>query len=225
MCGATSAQTQLQDEQIQAYQTAQTMTQEEYGNQQAIYGPMAQQFQSIFNLGPSQEGFSAGEKNTLNAQAVTGTGENYSNAAKALNEQIAGEGGGNESIPSGANTQLKEQVAQRAAQEESSEETQIQEADYNQGRADWQAAGEGLTSIAAGENPLGYENAATGSGTAASNTANQVAQEQNSWVNAAIGAAGSVGGAFLDGFSQAPGGQSGSGVNGAGQAPYGSTSD
>ena len=51
---------------------------------------MAQQFSSIFSMGPSQKGFDQSEENTLNAQAVEGTAENYSQAAKAVNEQTAG---------------------------------------------------------------------------------------------------------------------------------------
>jgi hypothetical protein len=201
MCGATGAQTQLQDEQMQAYQQAQQMTAEQYANQQEIYKPLAVQFHKIFDAGPSQEGFSQGEKDTLDSQAVTGTAQNYSQAAKAVSTSLAGEGGGDEYVPSGARDQLKQEVANSAAQTESNQETQIQEADYNEGHQQWQAAGEGLMSIAAGDNPTAYENAATGAGSAAGTTANQIAQEDNSWINAAIGAAGDIGGGLAGDFS------------------------
>src|ERR1039458_8893424 len=69
MCGATGAQTQLQDEQMQAYQQAQQMTAEQYADQQAVYAPLKAQFDKIFAAGPSQQGFSDEETNTLNAQA------------------------------------------------------------------------------------------------------------------------------------------------------------
>ena len=94
MSGPTGAQVELQDEQIQAYQQAQQMTAEQYANQQAIYGPLSAQFEKIFNAGPDQEGFSDAEKNTLDSQAVTGTAQNYKQAATAVNESLAGEGGG-----------------------------------------------------------------------------------------------------------------------------------
>jgi hypothetical protein len=206
MCGATGAQTQIQDEELQAYQQAQQMTAEEYADQKAIYAPMESQFQSIFAMGPDQEGFSGGEKADLNAQAVEGTATNYGEAAKAVGEKLAAEGGGNAEVSSGGADELKEQVAESAAQSESSQETQIEEADYNQGRQNWQAAGEGLETIASGENPLGYENAETSSGSAAGTTANQIAEEDNSWINAAIGAAGSIGGGFAGDFSFGGGG-------------------
>ena len=197
MCGATAQQTEIGDEQISAYQQAQQLTQEQYADQQAIYGPMSSQFESIFAKGPSQQGFSASEDQNLDAQAVAGTATNYANAAKAVGDATAAEGGGTDPLSSGQQTELKEQTANSSAQEESNEENEINTADYQQGFSEWQNAGAGLESIAAGENPLGYEGAATSSGSAASSTANQIASQQNSWVNAALGAAGSIGGAVI----------------------------
>jgi hypothetical protein len=197
MCGATAQQTEIGDEQIAAYKQAQDLTSKQYANQQAIYGPLATQFQSIFAKGPNQTGFSTPELNSLNAQAVEGTATNYSQAAKSVNESLAAEGGGDNPLPSGGQIQLKQQVANSAAQEQSSEENTINAANYSQGYNEWQNAAGGLQSIAAGENPLGYEGAATSSGSAASDTANQIASQQNSWINAAIGAGGTIGGAAL----------------------------
>lgn len=194
MCGATTAQTNLQQEQLDAYKQAQEMTAAQYADQKAIYAPMAAQFKSIFDLGPSQEGMSQDELNNLNASAVAGTATNYAAAAKAVGEGLAAEGGGNELIGSGGAAQIKAQVAQSAAGELSREESQIKQADYQQGYQQWLQAGRGLETIAAGENPLGYEGASTTAGGAAAETANQIASQENSWINAAIGAAGAIGG-------------------------------
>jgi hypothetical protein len=198
MCGSTSAQNTLQQEQLDAYKEAQQMTAQQYADQQAIYAPMAKQFESIFALGPSQEGFSTDEANALKGTAVAGTATNYANASRAVGESLAAEGGGNEVIGSGGAAQLKAETAQSAAGELSREQTQIKESDYQQGYNQWQAAAGGLESIAAGENPLGYEGAATSAGGAAGTTANQIAEEQNSWINAAVGAAGSLGSAGIE---------------------------
>jgi hypothetical protein len=176
------------------------MTAEQYANQQAIYGPLSAQYESIFAKGPSQQGFSAGETEDLNAQAVEGTAENYQQAAKAVGEQTAAEGGGTNPLPTGAQTALKEEVATSAAGQESQEEQQIQQADYAQGRADWQTAGAGLAGIATGEDPLGFENAESTSGNTANTEANAVASENNSWVSGALGAAGEIGGGFAGDF-------------------------
>jgi hypothetical protein len=199
MCdGPTPQETEIQNDQIQAYQQASQLTQEQYANQQAIYGPMVAKYSSIFNQGPSQQGFSQGEENDLNAQAVEGTAENYSQAAKAVNENLDAEGGGNNPLPSGSQAQLKEEVATSASANESNEENEIQQADFSQGYNEWLNAGQGLTEIAAGENPLGYESAETSSGSAASSTSTEIASQEDSWLNAALGAGGAVGTAVVN---------------------------
>lgn len=197
MCGSTGAQNTLQQEQLDAYKEAQQLTAEQYANQQAIFKPMADQFESIFKLGPSQEGFSDAETNDLNAQAVAGTATNYAQAAKAVGESLAAEGGGNDLISTGGSAQLKAEVAESAARSESQQLSQIKQANYQQGYNQWLNAGQGLEAIASGENPLGYQSGATESGKAAGTTANQIAEENNSWINAALGAAGAIGGAVV----------------------------
>jgi hypothetical protein len=175
-----------------AYQQAQELATQEFGDMQAVYAPMKAQFQSIFDMGPSQEGFSDAEKQNLETGVIEGTARNYSQAARAVGGQLAAGGGGY--MPSGAADQLKLDTALSAAQEKTGEEGQIKEASFQQGRQNWADASKGLLTIASGYNPLGFEEAATRSGTAAANTANQIAQEQNSWINAAIGAVGTIGG-------------------------------
>jgi hypothetical protein len=193
MCGATSAQNSLQAEDLSTLQEYNSAFQQQYANQQAIYGKVSSVLDPILAAGPNQTGFSTGEENTLNSQAVEGTAENYAGAAKAVGEQVAAEGGGNSPISVGGQTELKQQVANSAAQTESGEETQIQEANYNQGRSNFENAEEGEMAIASGENPLGYASAATSQANTTGTIANQIAQENNSWYSAALGAAGSVG--------------------------------
>lgn len=193
MGGPSAEQNELSAEETAAYKQAQQMTAQQYANQQAIYGPMAKQFQSIFDKGPNQQGFSDAEKEGLDAQAVAGTASNYSQAAKAVGESTAAEGGGTNPLPTGASIQLKQEVANSAASSESAQETEINQADYAQGYNEWGNAASGLEAIATGENPLGYENAETNSGNTANTEANAIAEEDNSWINAAIGAAGSIG--------------------------------
>ena len=203
MC-ATSQQENLDAEETQALQNAQQMTAQQYAEQQAIYAPMSAQFQSIFAKGPNQQGFTEGELQNLNAQAVAGTAQNYQQAAKAVGEQTAAEGGGTNPLPTGAQTQLKQEVANSAAQQESGEESQIQQANYQQGYSEWQNAGAGLEAIATGEDPLGYENAENGAAGVANNEANAIASENSSWINAALGSAGAVGGGWAQGGFKTP---------------------
>lgn len=194
MSGPTDQQTQLGDAQLAAYQQASQLTQQQYAHQQAIFAPMVSQFQSIFAKGPGQKGFSDEETAALNSQAVEGTAENYGNAARAVGETMAARGGGTNPLPTGADSAIQSGIATSAAQEQSRQENQINAANYGQGYNEWENAGRGLETIAAGENPLGYQRNQTGAGEAAGTTASQIASEDNSWINAAIGAVGSAAG-------------------------------
>lgn len=201
MCGATQAQTQIQTEQIQQMQDYDNMMKQQYAGQQQIYGQVNSVLQPILQAGPNQEGFSSAEKENLNAQAVEGTAENYKDAAQAVGGQLAAEGGGNVPITTGGGAEIKAEIAQSAAQTQSSEESQIQQADYSQGFNEFQNAENEEMGVAAGENPLGWAGATTSAGSAASSTANQIATENNSWINAALGAAGAIGGGLAGDFT------------------------
>jgi hypothetical protein len=197
MCGATAAQTNLQNEQAQFYQTANQEAAQTYGEDQALLQQMQSVYAPILAKGPNQEGFSAAETQDLNSQAVEGTAENYKQAATAVNESLAAEGGGTNPLSSGAQDELKQQVANSAAQTESGEESQIKQADYQQGYSEFQQATGALEDVSGQYNPTAYGNEAISAGNAEGTTANEIAQENNSWVNAAIGAAGTIGGAAI----------------------------
>jgi hypothetical protein len=196
MSGPTQAQTNLQNEQAQFYQQATQNANTTFGEDQQLLQQLQSIYDPILAKGPNQEGFSQDELNDLNAQATEGTAENYQGAAKAVNENLAAEGGGNISLPDGGADQLKEEVAAASAQQQSAEENQIKQADYAQGYNEFQTATGALEDVSGQLNPIGYSGAATGAGSAEGVTANQIAQENNSWLNATLGAAGAVGGAF-----------------------------
>jgi len=194
MCGASSQQMQLQQAQIDFYNQGTAEAEQTYAEDQSLLKQMQAVYDPILAKGPNQEGFSEAELNDLNATAVDTTAQNYQSAAKAVNEELAAEGGGDSSLTTGAATQLKEQTAESAARQESAEESQIKQADYAQGYNEFQGATAALEDVSGQYNPIGYSGAATGAGSAASTTANEIAQENNSWINAAIGAAASIAG-------------------------------
>jgi hypothetical protein len=194
MSGPTAQQTELGDAQLAAYTQAATLTAQQYADQKAIFAPLVQQFQSIYAKGPGQKGFSDEEEADLSATAEEGTAENYGNAARAVGETEAARGGGTNPLPTGASSAIQSGIATSAAQEESRQESQIEAADYSQGYNEWENAGQGLETIASGENPLGYQSNETSAGSAAGTTADTIASEDDSWLNATIGAVGSAAG-------------------------------
>ncbi len=193
MSGPTAAQTNLQGEQAAFYQTATQEASTTFGEDQSLLSQMTKAYEPILAKGPNQQGFSTPELQSLNAQAVGGTAQNYNQAAKAVGQAQGAEGGGTNPLTGGAQQAEKEQVAESAAQTESGQEQQITQADYQQGYNEWQQAGQELGVVSGQLNPTAYQGGATSAGSAEGTTANQIASEDNSWINAAIGAAGSIG--------------------------------
>lgn len=201
MCGASQQQTQIESEQEQFYQQATLEAKQAYGEDQQLLQQITKVYGPILAKGPNQEGFSAGETADLNAQAVEGTAQNYAGAARAVNENLAAQGGGDIPLTSGGEAELKSEVANASAQTQSQEENQIKEADYQQGYNEFNQAGQAISTASGQLSPTAYTGAATGAGSAAATTANEIAQENNSWINAAIGAAGAIGGGLAGGFA------------------------
>jgi hypothetical protein len=203
MC-ATGAQNTIQQQDIATMQQYDAQQAQQYANQSELYASVKSVLDPILKAGPGQPGFSGAEETALDAQAVEGTAANYRAGAKAVGENLAAEGGGDNPLPTGAQTEMKEQVANSAAAEESQQETQIQEANYQTGRQNFQNAEEGELAIASGENPIGYAGATNSASSNAGTEANAIASEDTSWINSLIGAAGAVGGGWATGGFKTP---------------------
>jgi hypothetical protein len=204
MCGATPEQLNLQQQQADFYAEATKEATDVYGKDQTLLDQMTSVYAPILAKGPNQRGFSDAERENLNAQAVEGTATNYAGATRALNENLATSGGGDIPLTSGESTELKGQMAASSAATQSAEENQIEQADYAQGYNLFQNAGNTLMGVSGQLSPTSYMTGATGAGTAASNTANQIAMENDAWINAAIGAAGSAAGGWAMGGFKMP---------------------
>src|SRR5271166_1661452 len=198
MSGPSSSQIQLGQEQQQFFQEGMQEAATNYGEQQDLLAQMEAVYNPILAKGPNAPGFSPAEQAALDAQAEQGTAANYTQAAKAVGENIAAEGGGSNPLPSGAEAEAKGEVATAAAGQESAEEQQILQANYATGEKEFENAGEELATASGQLNPAGYESAATTAGQAAETTANQINQEKNSWMAPVLGALGSLGSAGLN---------------------------
>lgn len=200
MCGASQQQKDIEASQAAFYDTLTSHYNTAFAESEGILGQLKSSFEPILKAGINQQGFSEGELNNLNSQAVTGTGANYAKAADALSKQQAASGGGNTYIPSGAKTQQQLQLASSAAENESRIQSGITAENYATGRSNYLTAAEGLGNVANALNPTGMANAATGAGSAASTTANEITQANNSWmqlVSAGLGAAGTAAGGYM----------------------------
>jgi hypothetical protein len=194
MC-ASDAQNQLQTQQTAYYTQLQQQDATTFSEFQSILPQITAAYAPILAAGPNQNGFSTAETNDLNTTASEGVSTNYKNASQALREEQAARGGGNTYLPSGVDAQESETLASSAAQQQSAEQLQIQQAGYAQGQTNFNNATQALMGEQGILNPQGAASTATGAGSAASTTAAQISSENNSWEAPLIGAVGAVGGA------------------------------
>lgn len=196
MCGASQGQKDIGQAQSDFYKQLTSEYGTVFGENQSILKSLTASFQPILDAGINQKGFSQGELDNLNSQAVTGTGTNYAKAAAALGASQGAEGGGTAYIPSGAKNQQQAALAESAAANESGIESNIKAADYATGRSNYLTAAEGLGGVAASLSPASFAGAATGAGSAASTTQNEISQAQNSWMNMVSGGLGAAATAY-----------------------------
>lgn len=217
--GATGDQTNLAANLQSFYNTLSTDYGQQFANQNSILSSLNNTLNPIIKAGPNQFGFSTGQTNTLNSQAIQGTGQQYANASKALRESQAAQGGGNTLLPSGVQSQQQSQLASASANQASSELLGIQNAGYQQGNQNFNNAVSGELGISSQYNPLGYAGSATSAGSAAGSELNTIQQENaaaSPW-GAIGGILGGIGGAALGmpGLGASIGSSIGNGASGA----------
>jgi hypothetical protein len=156
-------------------------------------------FTPIAEAGPNQQGFSGPELAALNTQVGEGVGQNYAKASQALNTQLSAQGGGNEYLPSGASAALKSNLASAAANQQSQEQLGVTEANYAQGRQNWQQATGGLNALAQEYNPTAIAGATNTASQNAFGQASQIQQMKNQEESEIAGGIMSLGTGFLTG--------------------------
>lgn len=209
--GASQQQKDISAAQSNYYNVLTQQAQEEFGLASGIFNQLKDMFSPILAAGIDQQGFSKAELDTLNAQVVNQTGANYHNAAQAVNEELAAQGGGNVRIGSGANDLVRERVADSAAQTASNEELQVQENNYATGRQNFLNAAailSGAPGVFSGATAAA--GVANNAGADASQTANEITQANNSWMGLVGGIlGGGLSGWASGGFKMPGGGSSG----------------
>ena len=177
--GASAQQQNIGNSQQAFYNTLSQDYGQQFANQNAILGSLTKALNPIISAGPNQFGFSNGETNSLNSQAIQGTGQQYANASRNLKEQQVASGGGNAVLPSGVQQQQTAGLATNAANQTSNQLLGIQQAGYQQGNNQFNQAVGQLGGVASQYNAAGFAGQATGAGSAAASTANQITQENN----------------------------------------------
>ncbi len=228
--GPSAAQENLASQQAQQaaqesefFKSVQAQQAAQFKNQTDVLDKLNAVWQPIFQAGPSQHGYSQAQLDTLHSIATEGTAADYQKALKATNEQIAARGGGNAVIPSGADNQIRAQIARAGAADSSNKNLQIANADYDTGRQNWLTAGSALNGTLNVYNPAGYTSAATGAGGLANSGLSSAFGDETTLQNernaaspwgAIGGIVGSVAGSFLGPLGTTIGGKIGSSLLG-----------
>jgi hypothetical protein len=170
-----------------------------FAGQSSILGNLTNVLNPIAEAGPSQEGFSGSEKAALTGGAINTNAQNYKNASTVVAEGNAG-AGGNTYAPSGGQGQEAATIASNAAQNTSNTENQITEADYAQGRQNFQGAVGGLENVAQQYNPNATAGEALGANQNAFSQEGSIESQQNAWEGDLTGLVGGLGGAALGAY-------------------------
>lgn len=170
-----------------------------YGQQQGILKGLQAAYNPIVQAGPNQQGFGGAELAALNTSAGEGVGNNYAKASQALNNSLAARGGGSEALPTGASAALKGQLASSAAATQSQANLAITQANYQQGRNNWQNALSGLSNVSQQEAPGQYGQLASSEEATAFSQGKQLAAQKSAELGNIIGDVGSIASSFLPG--------------------------
>lgn len=197
--GASQEQTSLGNSQQAFYDQMTKDYSQQFANQNAILGTLTTTLNPIIAAGPNQYGFNKEQENVLNSQAIQGTGQEYAKAAKALNENIASAGGGDEYLPSGVAKQQQANVAVAGANQASDQLLNVKKAGYDQGYQTYESAISQLGGVAGMYNPNGVAGGANSAGSDAGSTLNQIQQANQAAnpFNAILGAVGGAASAYL----------------------------
>ena len=199
-CGASSQQTDTYNQQSELSKQIMLQGQQVFGSASNVFKDLVSSLAPTVAAGPNQEGFSAAEKAALQSQAITQSGLAYKNAKAAVGNAIASQGGGNTGLTSGANIGVEANLAESAAENTSNELNTINLKNYETGRENYDKAVSGIAGATNVFNPaIGLDNSGTGALEGQSSTANQIAQENNSWVQGVTGALGGIAGGIATG--------------------------
>jgi hypothetical protein len=188
MCGASSSQNEIAQQQQQNFQTLQNQAGQVFGQSSQIFNQLNSAFSPILAAGPGQPGYTPAELSNLQSQAVTQGGIATRNAEQAAGERSAAQGGGTAVLPSGATLDMNANIAEAGAANTANSLAQINLNNAALGRQNWmQAAGvlAGAPSVYGEANS--FNAGGTGAGQAAMGGASTVQQANQEGINDALG--------------------------------------
>lgn len=170
-----------------------------FGEQQDILKSLNSVLSPIVEAGPNQQGYSAAELSALNTQAIDSNARGYNDATKAAASRENAAGGGTSLLPSGVNSQINAEIGNEAEENLSNEQLGITEANYAQGRQNWETALSGELGVSGQESPLGYAGAGTNANSTAFGEAKTIVDQSQAQFANIIGGIEGIGAAAIGG--------------------------
>jgi hypothetical protein len=180
-CKSSGDESAILNQQKSFFTQLQSAYSQRFADQSAVLGSIKSAFSPILAAGVGQFGFTPEETAALRTTATENIAGNYKNAATAVRETMAAQGGGNAFLPSGARVQAEEELASTAAGKQADTQNAITQAGYAQGQRNFDAAASVLGGVASADNPLGFAGATTQGGADAFDSASKIAQQNDIW--------------------------------------------
>ena len=187
MCGPSGTEQSIEGQEQSLSSLLSSDFSQRFAQQSETLQNISNMLTPIAEAGPDQQGFGANELAALSTSVGEGVGANYAKASQALNNTLAARGGGSEFLPRGASAALKGTLASSAANQMSKEQLGITEANYAQGRQNWQQATAGLNALAQDYNPGQFSGQAQKGFEDAFGMADTINQEKNQETASIIG--------------------------------------
>jgi hypothetical protein len=140
MCGASSSQKSISQEQQTNYNTLMDQAGQVFNSSSKVFNDLQSSFSPIVAAGPGQSGFTPAELANLRSSAITNTGVATRNAQQAAGERAAAQGGGTTVLPSGAILGQNANIAEAGAAQTASQLSGIDLANAQLGQQNWMNA-------------------------------------------------------------------------------------
>lgn len=178
LCKGSAGQEQIAAGQQNFYKTLSDNYNTQFAGQDAILSSLNSRLAPTVAAGPSQYGYSSAEDAAQRTQSDSGTAANFQTAKRNIGEGMAA-AGGNQFLPTGAQTQANQQLQSQAAQTRSNQQLGITTAGYQQGNQNYNNAVAASQNVANAYNPNGTASNATGAGSSAMTSANTLNSQSN----------------------------------------------
>jgi hypothetical protein len=178
MCGPSGSETQINAQQESLASQLNADFSSRFQSQSDLLSKLSSSISPIIAAGPNQQGFNAAESAVLNTQAINASGAAARNAKQVAGNFSAGQNNSS-GLQSGVQQQIEGSIDSSAANQLATEQNQITQANYNQGRQNYFAGLNALQGVTSQYDPTQFSSQAGQNYSTSFNQADKIQQEKN----------------------------------------------